>query len=130
MRDGRRSPVGEREFVLCAERSAKVFLSGETRCLGFAFCVQRGGSLVPLLKTPSNLMPGAKYTTQPYAPFLVLDAHKVGDARPADADELIEVHEKTVQEALALALEGRMTSTGVLLLFLGLEKLRELQLIA
>ncbi|KAL8440437.1 hypothetical protein Efla_005579 [Eimeria flavescens] len=90
----------------------------------------RGGQLIPLMENASLRLPGAKYTAQPFLPFLVVDGQKVSEGRrAADADELLETLEVSVEEALAFVFRGEVTSTGSMMLLLGIEKLRKLNYI-
>ncbi|KFG99976.1 hydrolase, NUDIX family protein [Toxoplasma gondii VAND] len=88
----------------------------------------RGGTLIPVMDSPDRSLPGAKYTGQKFLPYIVKDAQKVSDPRPLDEDEIIlPVHEITPDEAVWLALHGRITSTGCMMLFMALHKLKELR---
>ncbi|PFH32020.1 hydrolase, NUDIX family protein [Besnoitia besnoiti] len=88
----------------------------------------RGGTLIPVMSSADGSMPGAKYTAQRFLPYIVKDATPVSDPRPLDDDEIIvPVHGISVEEAVWIALHGRMTSTGCMMLFLALHKLRELK---
>lgn len=88
----------------------------------------RGGELIPLMDSEDLSLPGAKYTGQKFLPYIVKDAERVSDPRPMDDDELIlPVHGITPGEAIWLAMHGRMTSTGCMMLFMSLHKLRELK---
>ncbi|CDJ44880.1 NUDIX domain-containing protein, putative [Eimeria tenella] len=90
----------------------------------------RGGRLVPVMNNTSLLLPGAKYTAQPFIPYLIIDGEKVSSGRlAADEDELLESHEVSLEEALGLVFGGHMTSTGAMMLLLGVKKLQQLQLL-
>lgn len=52
---------------------------------------------------------------------------QVSDGRRAfDADELLESHEVSVSQALEIVFKGEMTSTGTMMVLLGIEKLKKL----
>ncbi|OEH80486.1 uncharacterized protein LOC34622169 [Cyclospora cayetanensis] len=90
----------------------------------------RGGRLVPIMENANLQLPGAKYTAQPFLPFLVIDGQKVSSDRlAADADELIETHEASTSEALDIVYKGQMTSTGSMMVLLGIHKLRQMGLL-
>lgn len=79
------------------------------------------------MDSADRTLPGAKYTAQKFIPYIVMDAEKVSDSRPLDDDEIIQpVHGVSVNEALWLIMNGRMTSTSTMMVLLALEKLRQM----
>jgi len=68
-----------------------------------------------------------KYVSTEIVPYLVLDATRVQDPRPCDAEEEIQiVHGVTAEEMWRMVQQGDMNLVGSWATLLALEKLREL----